>query len=473
MSAAGASTGELPVGLPVVLDADVRRLEGGAVLLGGEPGRLMRLTPAGVRWLDRLADGRPVPQHVRALARTLVDGGLAHPRPAPVPATDVEVVVPVRDRADELGRCLSALGRGGAVLVVDDGSDDPGAVAAVARRHGARVLRLPRNGGPAAARNAGIAATRSEVVALLDSDCLAPPGWLEALLGHFADPSVAAVAPRVQAAAEGPRAGGGLLAVYARERGPLDLADREARVRPGSRVPYVPTAALLVRRTALPSPAFDPSLRFGEDVDLVWRLHDRGWTVRYDPRTVVRHTEPERWRSWLTRRHAYGTSAAPLADRHGDRLTPLVLPPLPTLAVVGLLARRPGIACAAAVLAALRLHRQLRAAGLERTASRRTAVRVTAQAVLGVAWGAGGAGAVVTAPLLVALLVPRRTRAAAALALVVPPLAEHRSRRPAVDPVRWTAVRLLDDLAYASGVWRSCWSSRTVAPLVPRRSRPR
>ena len=47
-----------------------------------------------------------------------------------------------------------------------------------------------------------------------------------------------------------------------------------------TKVSYVPTAALLVRRAALDSvtpgggAVFDPALRYGEDVDLVWRLHD-------------------------------------------------------------------------------------------------------------------------------------------------------------------------------------------------------
>ncbi len=84
--------------------------------------------------------------------------------------------------------------------------------------------------------------------------------------------------------------------------------------------------------------------------------------------------------------------------------------------------------------------------------------------------GLGGAGSVVTAPLLLALLGPRRTRAAAAVAMLAPPLLEHLDRRPAVDPLRWTAVRLLDDLAYASGVWAGCLSHRSLAPLRPRTS---
>ena len=86
--------------------------------------------------------------------------------------------------------------------------------------------------------------------------------------------------------------------------------------------------------------------------------------------------------------------------------------------------------------------------------------------------GLGGAGSVLTAPLLLALLAPRATRRAAAAALLAPPLLDLLARRPAVDPVRWCALRLVDDLAYATGVWRGCWTGRPLRPLRPRLSRP-
>ena len=460
---------DVPAGLPVVLDPDVRRLAQGRVLLGGDPGRLLRVSDAGLAGLDRLAAGLPVGPAVRRLARTLVDGGLAHPRPRPSTARDVVVVVPVRDRAAELARCLTALGDTAPVLVVDDGSRAPDRVAEACAAAGAQVLRLPRNGGPAAARNAGLAATAASLVAFVDSDVVVPPDWLDGIVGHFDDPVVGAVAPRVRAGAQGDS----LLARWAREHGPLDLGDREALVRPGGRVPYVPTAALVVRRDALPPGGFDPALRYGEDVDLVWRLHDGGWAVRYDPRTVVRHAEPDRWAAWLGRRHRYGTSAAPLAARHGARLTPLVLPPLPSAAWLLLAAGRPRSALAVAAASAWRLHRLLRATTLGRRDCARTAVRVTGQAVLGAATGAGGAGLVATGPVLAALLVPRAARRTAATVLLAPPLLEWARRRPPLDPARWTALRLLDDLAYASGVWRSAAVLRTPAPLRPQRDRPR
>ena len=461
--------------MPVVLDRDVRRLDGGRVLLGGDPGRLVRLRPRGSEVLRRLATGEQVDPPARALARTLVDGGLAHPRPGAAPVVDLTVVVPVRDRAAELDRCLTALGHDVPVLVVDDGSCDPLAVAGVCRRHGARVLHRCVNEGPAAARNAGLAATSTALVAYLDSDCLPPSGWLAALVGHFADPAVGAVAPRVRGGAGGSR----LLARYARARGPLDMGPREAQVRPGGRVPYVPTAALVVRRAALlgtvpsSSAPFDPALRYGEDVDLVWRLHDAGWRVRYDPRTVVGHEEPDGWGAWLQRRHRYGNSAAPLAQRHGNRLTPLVLPPWPTAAWLLMTLGRPLPALAAAAVPAVRLHRRLRGTGLPAGICAQTAVRATGQGVLATAAGLGGAGTVVTAPVLLTLLAVRATRPAAAVALLAPPLLEWVTRRPRLDPLRYCALRLMDDLAYASGVWRGAATARTTAPLRPRCTRPR
>jgi glycosyltransferase involved in cell wall biosynthesis len=51
--------------------------------------------------------------------------------------------------------------------------------------------------GASAARNTGVAASRGELVAFIDDDAVASPGWLEALLGHFADTNVVGVGGRL------------------------------------------------------------------------------------------------------------------------------------------------------------------------------------------------------------------------------------------------------------------------------------
>ena len=185
------------------------------------------------------------------------------------------VVIPVRDRQAELARCLGGLARLPRVIVVDDCSADPAGIAAAAAGAGARVLRRGVNGGPGAARNTGLAAAQTPLVAFLDSDCVPGPGWLDALLPHFADPAVGAVAPRIVPAEPGP----GWLARYEGASSTLDMGARASIVRPRSRVPYVPGAALVVRRAAAGA-GFAEGMRVGEDVNFVWRLAAAGWRVR-------------------------------------------------------------------------------------------------------------------------------------------------------------------------------------------------
>ena len=54
-----------------------------------------------------------------------------------------------------------------------------------------------------------------------------------------------------------------------------------------------------------------------------------------------------------------------------------------------------------------------------------------------------------------------------AAAVVVPGLSEWFERRPAIDPARFTALRLADDLAYAAGVWTGCARERSARALLP------
>jgi hypothetical protein len=71
-------------------------------------------------------------------------------------------------------------------------------------------------------------------------------------------------------------------------------------------------------------------------------------------------------------------------------------------------------------------------------------------------------------PALVLALLARRTRRPAAVALVVPALAAWGSGSGGLDPVRFAAAHVADDVAYGTGVWAGCLHDRTVRPLVPR-----
>jgi hypothetical protein len=247
-------------------------------------------------------------------------------------------------------------------------------------------------------------------------------------------------------------------------------------------VSYVPTAALLARRSALHAVAtvatsarrqaraevFDPDLRVGEDVDLVWRLHAAGWRIRYDPAVRVGHHEPATWPALLARRHGYGTAAAPLALRHPDNIGALVVDPWPALAVAALLARRPVAAAAAFAVSVLAAGHTLRTRDLP-TAG---VVGLKAADAAKTWLGAGGYATRYAAPLLLGLLLPggrarAGRRAAAASLLLGPPLVAWATRLPALDPIRYCVAALADDIAYGAGVWAGCLRHRTLAPLRP------
>lgn len=449
---------DLPVGLRVVLDPGVRRIDGGRVLVGGSPLRLLRVTAAGAELVDRLAAGERVPVTGAGarLVRKLLDAGIAHPRLDAVEPRlrpgDVAVVIPLRGSAADVGPTLAALPADvGEVVVVDDGSTPP--IAGLPP--GVRVLRHERSAGPGPARETGWRATARPVVAFVDAEVVPVTGWLDALLRHLADPAVAAVAPRIV-----PAGGTGALARYEAEASPLDMGPAPAVVRPGSTVPYVPTAALVVRRDALDEVGgFDPALRFGEDVDLVWRLAAAGLTVRYDPAVTATHPVRPDARSWLAQRFAYGSSAGPLAARHGAAVAPLRVSGWSgaawALAAVG--HPRLGLAVAAGSTAALarKLDRlehpgaeAVRLAGRGHLLAGRTIAQAVRRTWLPVAVGAAVAR--------------RRLRPAVAAAVLGPAVVDVARRGPAA-----AGLHLADDAAYCAGVWAGSWRARTAQALLP------
>ena len=96
-----------------------------------------------------------------------------------------------------LPECLASVaGQCDELVVVDNGSPG-GEVGAAARAAGAKVVRLPANAGFPAGVNAGVAAATGDVVALLNDDAMAEPGWLAAAEKALADPAVGVVAPKL------------------------------------------------------------------------------------------------------------------------------------------------------------------------------------------------------------------------------------------------------------------------------------
>jgi mycofactocin glycosyltransferase len=416
------------------LDRSVERH--GNVVIGGSPLKLFRLTAGGVAVVDRIGRGEAVAPSV--LVERLLDAGAIHPLPDPLPDPRLEADAVLRFAVSDVTTVIPVRGdlrhAPDGAIVVDDASPTPVAGA---------TIRLPTGVGPAGARMAGLEHVTTPLVAFVDSDVTLPAGWLDGLLPHFDDPRVGLVAPRVRSTP-----GASALERYEVKRSPLDLGPEPARIRAGTRVSYVPAAAIVVRVDAIRQlGGFDLDIRFGEDVDLVWRLDEAGWSCRYEPAVEVEHRPRSTWRAWLRQRIDYGSSAAPLARRHPGRLAPVRMSGWSAgswgLAATG----HPfaGVALGAGSAAALVPKLDdvppavaLRIAGLGNL----HAGQLLADAVRRVWWPI----------VLIAALRSRRARLIAIASLL--PL-----RHP---------VCLADDMAYGIGVWKGVWTERIIDPLIPR-----
>jgi O-antigen biosynthesis protein len=216
----------------------------------------------------------------------------------------ISVVVCVYNGAQTLDFCLEGLGRLDypryEVIVVDDGSTD--ASAAIASKYRVRLIRTD-NRGLSSARNVGLLAARGEIVAYIDADASPDPHWLNYLSVAFARANHAGVGGPNLAP---PECGLTADCVAHAPGGPLHvlLTDELAE--------HVPGCNMAFRRDALEEiGGFDPQFRVaGDDVDICWRIRERGWTIGFNAGAVVWHCRRNSIRGYWRWQREYGKSEA-------------------------------------------------------------------------------------------------------------------------------------------------------------------
>jgi GT2 family glycosyltransferase len=196
----------------------------------------------------------------------------------------VSVVVPTRNRPDQIGPCVQGIlanAQTSMEVIVVDQSDGDATESALAGLIGdPRLKYLPTaTRGAANARNVGIAASRGELIAFTDDDCRVPADWIARMVEVFAqDPEAGVVFGRVDVPAGALE--DGFLAAFA----PVRRAYQGEF--PRGKEPWGISANMAVRRKVLEDVGtFDPLLgpgskfKAGEDVDFAIRVIARNWRV--------------------------------------------------------------------------------------------------------------------------------------------------------------------------------------------------
>jgi cellulose synthase/poly-beta-1,6-N-acetylglucosamine synthase-like glycosyltransferase len=264
----------------------------------------------------------------------------------------LSVVIPARNAGHLVGRCLRAViddtesglrhGLDYEIIVVDNGSTDD--TAAVAAGEGATVV-VEAKRGAAAARNAGIAAARGDIICVTDADCRPTPGWLGAVSEPLRrNPAVAACK-----------------GIYRSEQKQLvarlvqlEYEDKYDLLRGQESIDFIDTYSAAYRRDALAaSGGFDENVFYVEDQELSFRLAAAGCRMVFQPEAVVYHMHADSVLAYARKKFFIGYWKAKVVGRHPtvavkDSHTPQVIK-LQMLLVLVLA----GSVAAAAALAAL------------------------------------------------------------------------------------------------------------------------
>jgi GT2 family glycosyltransferase len=241
----------------------------------------------------------------RAFSRIPVHGIASWP--------SVSVIVCTYNREHALRECCEALLEleypNYEVIVVDDGSTDNSA--AIASEFGFRVISVG-NGGLSNARNRGLDAATGEIVAYLDDDARPDQHWLCYLVATFSRTVHAGVGgPNLI-----PESQRNLRRCVGHSPGnpvPVLISDREAE--------HIAGCNMAFRKECLREiGGFDPQFVLaGDDVDVCWRLQDRGWSLGFSPAAVVWHEPRSSLRAYWRQQREYGRAEAKLERKWPEK----------------------------------------------------------------------------------------------------------------------------------------------------------
>jgi mycofactocin system glycosyltransferase len=389
----------------------------------------------------------------------------------------ISVIIPTRDRRAELAECLGSVVAQDypedkvEIIVVDDGSRD--GTAELVSRFPCRLLTNRQSLGQSYCRNLGAKEAHGDILAFLDSDCVAENGWLRNLIAYFTWERVGLVGGFVdgyfvQSA----------LDRYEKVCSSLNMGRYVLYGSQDDSTMYVPTCNMLVRsRTYHESGGITEYMHVGEDVDLCWRVREMGQEVFYIPAGAVKHKHRSNLAGMLLRKAQYGTSEALLYKLHPRKRKVFQVPPpsLSTFIFAVLAISVPSAMFLAGILASLSLDAGLRAARISRLNLRIPAWKVVYSVLrTHVAFTYVASFHLVRYYLVLLLLccfVHLPLGLFGLSALLFTSLWDYRLRKPELSFPMFLCYYAVEHIAYQLGVLVGCLKEKTFMSYLPKFTR--
>ncbi len=266
----------------------------------------------------------------------------------------VSVIISTCDRKEDLKRALESLQNLDypndryEIIVVDDGSTDGTHqyVNEILKHSGKPAIQYHQQArsGVSTARNNGINRAKGELLVISDDDCTFEPDWLDKLVTYYDSPAVGGTDGGAVGVIGGPDKGYPDAPILARC---IDytvtsfVGTGGVRKREGLRLArYYPKGCNMAVPKAVitKTGGFDETLAAGEDIDLSFRIHKQGFTIRYAPEAFVWHKRRDTIKSLCKQIFVRGYTRVELARRHRELLELAYLLPACMVTVFMLLA---------------------------------------------------------------------------------------------------------------------------------------
>ena len=251
---------------------------------------------------------------------------------------EISVIVPVYNCEGTIDACLESLlnqnySAAYEIIIVEDGSTDKTAEICQSKK-GIQIIQVP-NGGPSRARNIGVKKAKGEFIAFTDGDCIVHRQWLAELREGFSRAEIASVGGNQVSPENESRFGKNVQDTFvllgfatSYMQTPSDMVE----------IQHNPSCNSAYRKTVFETiGGFDEALWPGEDMDLDFRLSQRGYTFLRNPKAIVKHFRPQSLTELGHMMHRYGASAYLLFRRYGFFRTLHYIPFLLLTAIVVIL----------------------------------------------------------------------------------------------------------------------------------------
>ena len=385
----------------------------------------------------------------------------------------VSIIIPVRNRPEAIAACLESLihidypPEKLEILVIDDNSSDR--TPEVVSEFPVRLMALKEHKQASYCRNLAAREARGEILAFIDSDCLAEPLWLKELVPAFKDQSLGAGGGAVEAFS-----GDKGLDRYEEVKSSLKISSRFKRSSKEDRFFYLPSCNLLVRKTHfLKLGGFREDLFVGEDVDFCWRLQDAGCPIEYRPQGTIYHQHRNSLWPFCRRRFQYGTSEPWLQRWHSRRRKQLLFLPAESLFWISLISAFfflfwPLFFLSGGILLFSTLHRfaHLPSRNISPGFQKIMGAVFRSYLVFFYHWAAFFSRYYLLVPILIFPFLPMISLALIGLHLLNGAV-EYFIKKPRLNFFSFLFYFTLDQLAYQAGVWWGCLKNRCFHPVNP------